>query len=290
MRFHSVPFFINQVFIFARRERISWPGSTRFSAAVQRTPMAIDVTDLRSFYSSSLGEVARRAVHKIVRERFSNCTGFSILGVGYATPYLDIFREEAVRVLAFMPAEQGVMNWPSAGVSSSALVETAAMPLPNSCIDRALAVHALEITDHPHQLLSEIWRILTPGGRLLVAVPSRSGLWARLDRTPFGHGRPYSRVQLAELLRNALFSPVYWTEALYMPPFQHKTFLHGANFVEKAGAALSLPWGGVLIVEVTKLLYLPVGARKAQAFVAVPGGTPALVPEAAGASPAGAFP
>lgn len=252
--------------------------------------MAIDVTDLRSFYSSSLGEVARRAVHKIVRERFSNCTGFSILGVGYATPYLDIFREEAVRVLAFMPAEQGVMNWPAPGVSSSALVETAAMPLPNSCIDRALAVHALEITDHPHQLLSEIWRILTPGGRLLVAVPSRSGLWARLDRTPFGHGRPYSRVQLAELLRNALFSPVYWTEALYMPPFQHKAFLHGANYVEKVGAALSLPWGGVLIVEVTKLLYLPVGARKAQAFVAVPSGTPALVPEAASAAPAGAFP
>jgi hypothetical protein len=84
-----------------------------------------------------------------------------------------------------------------------------------------------------------------------------------------------------------LFSPVYWTEALYMPPFQHRTFLHGANFVEKTGAALSLPWGGVLIVEATKLLYLPVGARKSAAFgVAVPSGTPALVPEAAGASPA----
>src|SRR5262249_32914755 len=225
MRFHSVPFFINQVFIFVRRERISWPGSTRFSAAAQRTPMAIDVTDLRSFYSSSLGEVARRAVHKIVRERFSNCTGFSILGVGYATPYLDIFREEAVRVLAFMPAEQGVMNWPSAGVSSSALVETTAMPLPNSCIDRALVVHALEIAEQPHALLSEIWRILTPGGRVIVAVPNRSGLWARLDRTPFGHGRPYSRTQLGELLRNTLFSPVYWPEALYIPTFQHRTLL-----------------------------------------------------------------
>ncbi len=247
--------------------------------------MAIDVTDLRSFYSSSLGEIARRAVHRIVRERFSKCTGYSILGVGYATPYLDIFREEAVRVLAFMPAEQGVMNWPLAGVSSSALVETAAMPLPNSCIDRALAVHALEITEHPHQLLSEIWRILTPGGRLLVAVPSRSGLWARLDRTPFGHGRPYSRIQLAELLRTALFSPVYWAEALYMPPFQHTAFLHGANFAEKAGAALNLPWGGVLIVEATKLLYLPIGARKAAAFgVPVPSRPPTLVPEPAGAS------
>jgi SAM-dependent methyltransferase len=245
--------------------------------------MAIDVIDLRSFYSSSLGEVARRVVHKIVRQRFNNCTGYSILGVGYATPYLEVFREEAVRVLAFMPAEQGVMNWPSSGASSSALVETTAMPLPNSCIDRALVVHALEITEHPHELLSEIWRILTPGGRVIVVVPCRSGLWARLDRTPFGHGQPYSRGQLGELMREALFSPVYWTEALFIPPFQRRTWLHAAAFAEEVGTALSLPWGGVLIVEATKLLYLPVGARKSSAY-AVPSRQPVLVPGAAGST------
>jgi SAM-dependent methyltransferase len=246
--------------------------------------MPIDVIDLRSFYSSSLGEVARRVVHKIVRERFSKCVGYSILGVGYATPYLEIFREEAVRVLAFMPAEQGVMNWPSSGVSSSALVETTAMPLPNSCIDRALVIHALEITEHPHELLSEIWRILTPGGRVIVVVPCRAGLWARLDRTPFGHGRPYSRGQLGELMRETLFSPVYWAEALFIPPFQRRTWLHAAAFAEEIGRALSLPWGGVLVVEAIKLLYLPVGARKSAAY-AVASRPPVLVPEAAGASP-----
>ncbi|MBO0734870.1 MAG: methyltransferase domain-containing protein [Methylocapsa sp.] len=239
----------------------------------------LDVIDLRSFYSSSLGEVARRVVHKIVRQRFSKCAGFSILGVGYATPYLEVFREEAVRVLAFMPAEQGVMNWPSSGVSSSALVETSAMPLPNSCIDRAILVHALEITEHPRELLAEIWRILTPGGRVIVTVPSRSGLWARLDRTPFGHGRPYSRGQLAELLRGALFSPVYWAEALYIPPFQRRTLLHAAAFAEEIGSALSLPWGGVLMVEATKLLYLPVGVRRAAAYgtMPVPAGAAAAI-------------
>ncbi len=244
--------------------------------------MAIDIIDLRSFYSSSLGEAARRAVHKIVRQRFSNCAGYSVLGVGYATPYLDVFRQEAVRVLAFMPAEQGVMNWPSSGISSSALVETSALPLPNSCIDRALAVHALEITEHPRELLAEIWRILTPGGRVIVVVPSRAGLWARLDRTPFGHGRPYSRAQLGELMREALFSPLYWAEALYIPPFQRRTWLHAANLAEEIGAALSLPWGGVLIVEAAKLLYLPAGARKAAAYV--PARAPVLVPQAAGFS------
>jgi SAM-dependent methyltransferase len=246
--------------------------------------MAIDVIDLRSFYSSSLGEVAWRVVHKIVRQRFSNCTGYSILGVGYATPYLEVFREEAVRVLAFMPAEQGVVNWPASGSSSSALVETPAMPLPNSCIDRALVIHALEITEHPRDLLSEIWRILTPGGRVIVVVPCRSGLWARLDRTPFGHGRPYSRGQLAELMRESLFSPTHWSEALYIPPFQRRTWLRAAAFFEEIAVGLSLPGGGVLIVEATKLLYRPIVARNPLTY-GEPRHQPVLVPEPAGVSP-----
>src|ERR1019366_6959538 len=243
-----------------------------------------DFIDLRSFYSSSLGEVARRVVHKIVRSRFANCSGYSILGVGYATPYLEVFREEAVRVLAFMPAEQGVVNWPASGLSSSALVETAAMPLPNSCIDRALIIHALEITEHPRDLLAEIWRILTPGGRVIVVVPGRSGLWARLDRTPFGHGRPFSRGQLSELLREGLFSPAHWSEALYVPPFQRRTWLRAAAFVEEIGVGLSLPFGGVLVVEATKLLYRPIAVRNPLTYGETPR-QPVLVPTPAGVTP-----
>jgi hypothetical protein len=81
-------------------------------------------------------------------------------------------------------------------------------------------------------------------------------------------------------MREALFSPVYWTEALFIPPFQNRTWLHAAGVAEQIGTALSLPWGGVLIVEATKLLYLPAGARRSLAYagarqpVLVPGGAP----------------
>jgi SAM-dependent methyltransferase len=230
---------------------------------IKRTKaMPLDVVDLRSFYSSALGEVARRLVGRVIRQRFANCTGYSILGIGYATPYLGMFREEAVRVLAFMPAEQGVVNWPSHGHSASAPVEQTMMPLPDSSIDRVIAVHALEVTEHPRELLAEIWRVLTPGGRVLVVAPSRAGLWARVDSTPFGHGQPFSRGQLRELMRETLFSPTHWAEALYVPPFRRRALLHAASVVEQTGAYLSLPGAGVLIVEATKQLYRPVGVRR----------------------------
>ncbi len=250
--------------------------------------MPLDVVDLRSFYASPLGEVARRRIGRIARQRFSNCAGYSVLGVGYATPYLGMFRDEAVRVLAFMPAEQGVVNWPSSGQSASALIETTMMPLPDASIDRAILVHALEVAEHPRELLAEIWRVLTPGGRILVVAPSRGGLWARIDTTPFGHGQPYSLGQLRELMRATLFSPTHWDEALYTPPFRRRTTLHAAAMLEQVGAYFSLPGAGVLIVEATKQLYRPVLARKKAALRVLPGFEPALAPEAVCASRAGA--
>jgi SAM-dependent methyltransferase len=246
--------------------------------------MALDVTDLRSFYASSLGKTAHQLVCAHLAHRWDNLAGLSILGLGYATPYLDRFRGQALRLLAMMPAEQGVVNWPSDGASASALIDDTMLPLPDSCIDRVLLAHALETAEHPRELLEEIWRVLTPGGRLIVVAPNRSGLWARLDSTPFGHGRPYSRGQLLDLMREALFSPIYWSEALYTPPLNRAMVLRLAPAIEGVSAKLSLPGAGVILVEATKQLYRLVGARRVRRGLPelAPALTPALTPRPLG--------
>ena len=224
--------------------------------------MAPDVLALRKFYESPLGRVAARGIGAIVSARWSRCAGLSIAGIGFAPPYLDDLRTDAVRVLALMPAAQGVVHWPAPEASSSALVDTSMLPLPDGCIDRALVVHALEVADMPGEMLAEVWRVLTPGGRMIVVAPSRAGVWARSDSTPFGDGRPYSRGQLRELLDEANFAPILWTEALYMPPFRRPILLRAAAMFERACRWLSLPGGGVHVVEATKQVYRPVPVRR----------------------------
>jgi len=241
--------------------------------------MPLDVNELRSFYASALGDVARRLIGRVLRARWENCVGLSLMGLGFGAPYLDRFREEAMRSLAFMPAEQGVVNWPASGRSSSALVETVMLPLPDASIDRVLVVHSLEMAEHPNALLEEAWRVLTPGGRALFVVPSRRGVWARVDGTPWGFGRPYSKGQLRELMRETLFSPIYWGEALYAPPSQRRLFLRWAPAFERVGAILGLPFAGVFVVEATKQLYRPVSVRRAIRREA-PAMHPALAPSA----------
>jgi SAM-dependent methyltransferase len=245
--------------------------------------MSIDVVDLRDFYVQRLGAVARHLVGRAVRRRWEDSRGQRVLGIGYATPYLGLFREEAERTLAFMPAAQGVVKWPSAKPALSALVDEFELPLPDAAVDRVLLVHSLEMSNDPTALLREIWRVLASGGRLLAVVPNRRGLWARMDTTPFGHGRPYSRTQIMNLLREAWFTPVDWSEALFVPPIQSGWFLRSAVAWERVGAVVSSPFAGVHIVEATKQVYRAIPAKREKRRL-VPALQPALAPSPGGAA------
>jgi SAM-dependent methyltransferase len=241
--------------------------------------MPLDIFHLRNFYDSPLGEVSRRLIGRVIRARWQDATGLTVAALGFGSPYLDRFRGTAARCIALMPAEQGVLIWPEAARCSSTLVEAQMLPLPDGSVDRLLVAHALEAAERPAALLEELWRITAPEGRVIVVVPSRRGVWARVDGTPYGQGLPYSRAQLRDLLQRALFSPIFWEEALYAPPIAQKLVIRSAPAIERVGAALGLPFAGVHIVEATKQVYRPLSARVATRPLLVPL-HPALAPSA----------
>ncbi|MCB1375786.1 MAG: methyltransferase domain-containing protein, partial [Rhodobacteraceae bacterium] len=151
--------------------------------------MHLDVVDLRAFYyRTPLGRSAQRALQESLRALWPETHGMAVAGFGFAAPLLRPFLGEAGRVLALMPGQQGVMPWPpGAGAANvSVLVEETLWPLSSSSVDRLIVAHGLETCERPDALLSEIWRVLVPSGRVVFIVPNRSGLWARRDATPFG--------------------------------------------------------------------------------------------------------
>jgi hypothetical protein len=78
-------------------------------------------------------------------------------------------------------------------------------------------------------MLRELWRVMAPQGRVIFIVPNRRGMWARFDSTPFGHGRPFSRQQLTNMLSDQLFSPTRWANALFVPPFDWSFLVRSAT-------------------------------------------------------------
>lgn len=244
--------------------------------------MHMDIIDLRDFYASPLGELSTNAISMGLTALWEPLAQERLLGIGYATPYLEKFSPDAERTMAFMPAAQGAVNWPQGKPSATALVFDEELPLPDSAIDRILMMHSLEHSENPLESLREMWRVLAPGGRIVIVVPNRRGVWARFEHTPFGAGRPYSRGQLLSLLRSAMFSPLNWSAALYFPPSKRQWVRRFSALFERTGRKISpAAFPGVIIVEATKQLYqgLPANVRQSRrVFV------PVLAPQGVGAS------
>jgi SAM-dependent methyltransferase len=225
--------------------------------------MPSDVVDLRDFYRSGLGQVARRMIRRAIQRVWPDLHAMRLLGIGYTTPFLTALSGDTERTVALMPASLGVLRWPPEGRNLAALAEEGELPFADYSIDRVLLVHALETSEEIGPMLKEIWRVLAGGGRLLIVVPNRRGIWARLDRTPFGSGRPYTMSQLSQLLRDELFTPVGSDAALFIPPAKGRMIIRSAPAWERIGKRWFPTFAGVLLVEATKQIYAKPAAIRA---------------------------
>ncbi len=214
-----------------------------------------DVVDLRDFYATGLGQVARRMIRRQIRTLWPDVNGQSVLGLGYATPYLTSFRGEASRIIAAMPAGQGVLHWPIDDRGLTTLVDELDLPFDDVSMDRVLMIHAVECAEQIRPLLREAWRVLTGSGRLIIVVPNRRGIWARFERTPFGHGQPYSTAQISRLLRDNMFTPINTQRALYVPPTRSRMVLSAAPALERIGPSIVGTFAGVIVIEAVKQIY-----------------------------------
>jgi SAM-dependent methyltransferase len=225
--------------------------------------MPSDVIDLRDFYQTGLGRVARRMIRRTIRGMWPDLHGMRLVGIGYATPFLSAISADTERTVSLMPASQGVLGWSPDGRNLVALADENELPFSDYSIDRVLVVHALETSEAAGAFLKEIWRVLAGGGRLLIVVPNRRGIWARLDRTPFGSGQPYTMSQLSRLLRDELFTPVATAAALFVPPSRHRMTLRSAAAWERLGKRWFPTFAGVVLIEAAKQIYAKPTAMRA---------------------------
>lgn len=217
--------------------------------------MRVDVLALQRFYASPLGRAARTAAARRLAALWPSVDGLDVLGVGYPIPYLGRVSESARRAVVMMPASQGAEPWPAQGLVQSALADETRFPFMDAIFDRVLIVHGLEECDATQAMLREVWRVMAPEGRLVVITANRWSWWAQSGATPFGHGRPYSRTQLANLLTDSMFEPVVSARALYAPPWTWSPFVRGAEAFERVGELAWPALGGLVLMEAVKRLY-----------------------------------
>lgn len=239
------------------------------------------IEELRAFYGEPAGVLTRRLIARRLHDAWGEADNCDVLGLGYATPWLDLF-VGARRTIAAMPGGQGAEPWPAAATRSrSVLVDDGRLPFAAGAFDRILLVHALEEADDARLMLAEAVRALAPAGRMILIASARGGLWSRAESTPFGHGRPFTRRQMERLVREAGLEPMAWSATLFAPPWPPLFPL--AEGWDHAARRIAPGSAGVILLEASRRTYAPVRPGLAEAAAAALG---ELTPQAVRPAPA----
>lgn len=217
--------------------------------------MWINAEHLYKFYSSPLGIKVATAINSILEAVWVPHKNATVLGVGFAQPFLEPFQDRVNRLMVFMPAPQGAVAWPYNRDNATTLIEETLWPLADQSVDHLLIVHCLEFSADKENVLKEAWRVLKPQGELIVMVPNRLGMWAHSTLTPFGYGTPYAVSQLSDTLTTASFKIKKVHQGLFMLPSNKPFFLKKFLWLEKIVRTLSNRMGGVIICQAVKEVY-----------------------------------
>ena len=217
-----------------------------------------DVIQLRQFYSSALGRKVKQRLRQIVSETWGEHDDETIIGIGYATPLLRVLERvggKPASLAAAMPARQGAIYWPVHADNRSFLADELSLQLGDNPVHRVLVLHAFEHCKEPEKLLDECYRILVPGGRMMLIVPNRRGLWQSMGDTPYTTGTPYRISQLKHLMGEAEFTIRESRSMLFTLPFSHPLLLRSWEIWERLFGLILWGMGGVVVLEVEKQIY-----------------------------------
>lgn len=235
--------------------------------------MHLDVEQMAKFYAQPLGQHMAHILRHHIHDIWPDLRGERLLAYGYGLPYLKLLSRNTDRIMAFSPAQMGVSRWESGDGNGengpgngncAALVDAEALPLPDNAVDRLFLVHALEYLGSAELALAEFWRVLSPGGRILLIIPNRTSLWAATDSTPFGYGAPFSRRQVVRLLRTAGFEQTGLASALYFPPVKSRRLLATLRPIERVGRLLWPKMAGAIIIEAEKKVFAGTRAERSK--------------------------
>jgi SAM-dependent methyltransferase len=140
------------------------------------------------------------------------------------------------------------------------------LPFRHATFDAVLASDVLEHIEDDLQALSEVARVLKPGGVAIISVPAHQWLFSRHD-IALHHFRRYSKAELRELLQKSglrIRRLSYWNAALFPAISLHRLVEKGRPAGRPhSDTTTSSPWlinetlAGLLAAEARVLRHIP---------------------------------
>ena len=131
------------------------------------------------------------------------------------------------------------------------------LPFASESVDLLLLPHVLEFSEHPHQILREVERVLMPEGNLIISGFNPYSLWGARRVLGSKQDSPWrgefiALKRLKDWLALLGFVVVGGRFTAYVPPFNLNASLARCHFMEAAGERWWAGSGGVYFLHAIK--------------------------------------
>lgn len=219
-------------------------------------PLADSVTDLEQWFQTALGQSVLHDEQQHIDEAVADLYGFHLLQLS-ASRQIDTTKNSTIQHrFSLAPCLHTATD---AAPITSAVSDAEKIPLEAESVDVVVLHHALEFSQHPHQLLRETERVIIPRGHVLIVSfnPfSWMGMFKSIGRlaTRKKHWRYHSlRLgRVTDWLRLLDFEPVKIKHGFYRWPVDHAGVIKKTQWMEKLFRFTKLPVGGYYVILARK--------------------------------------
>ena len=213
------------------------------------------IVSLGEWLQSDSGQYVRQWEQARIDAIVSDVFGYNAIQLG--TPELDLLRANRMPMKAYcgasLPSDTPPSDW--VGMVQA---EPEFLPFETQSIDLLVLFHGLELTEHPHEVLREVDRVLVPEGRIVLSGFNPWSLWGARNRLPGKNYLPVapaaqvSLPRLKDWFKLLSFDIDLGHFGCYVPPFHTKKWIDRFSFTERAGNRWWPVCGGVYVVSAIK--------------------------------------